>query len=217
MILSKRLTNCLHFTSGFNKLADIGTDHAFLPIQAIKEGYVSKALAIDNKEGPFVIAYSNVKKHGLQDSITVIKGDGIEKIDDEVDVVVISGMGGNLIRKILLEHSLRNVKRIILQPNSDSDQIRTILSEIGFKIIEEVILMDNKKFYDIIVLERGQQKLNTLEELFGPINLQDKSYFFTLRIKKEMDSLNRVLQQVTAKEDIIRIKARLELLKEALS
>ena len=65
MSLSKRLLACAQYTDGFMKLADIGTDHALLPIYCINEGYVSQALAIDNKEGPYVIAYSNVKKNDL--------------------------------------------------------------------------------------------------------------------------------------------------------
>jgi tRNA (adenine22-N1)-methyltransferase len=87
--ISKRLSICLKYTEGFNKLADIGTDHALLPINAITLGYVSSAQAIDNKQGPFVIAYSNVLKYELNNKIEVVLGDGIQKIDSDVDCVVI--------------------------------------------------------------------------------------------------------------------------------
>ncbi|MCK5761700.1 MAG: tRNA (adenine(22)-N(1))-methyltransferase TrmK [Candidatus Izimaplasma sp.] len=116
MNLSKRLNSCLRFTEGFKRLADIGTDHALLPIEAIEHGCVLSAVAIDNKIGPFKIAFNNVKKSGFEKKITVLLSDGLEKLDDEVDVVVVSGMGGGLIANILLKHSLKNVKRVILQP-----------------------------------------------------------------------------------------------------
>ena len=102
MKISKRLSTCLKYTEGFNKLADIGTDHALLPINAVTLGYVSSAQAIDNKQGPFVIAYSNVLKYELNDKVEVILGDGIKKIDSDVDCVVISGMGGSLAGLFLL-------------------------------------------------------------------------------------------------------------------
>ena len=136
MKLSKRLLACANYTQGFNKLADIGTDHAKLPIHCINEGFVSKALAIDNKEGPFVIAYANVKKAELFNKIEVIKSDGIKDIDNDVDVIVISGMGGKLISDIIMTNSLKNIKRLILQPNCDANTLRHSINLLVYKIIE---------------------------------------------------------------------------------
>jgi len=214
--LPLRLQTCLKYTQGYNKLADIGTDHALLPIAAIKEGYVSKAQAIDNKQGPFVIAYSNVKKNNLQDKISVILGDGISKIDDDVDVVVISGMGGNLIANILLKHNTKNVKRFILQPNSDAFKIREILNKINFKIIDELIIKENDKLYDLLVIEKGIMLLNELDISFGPINLKIKSHFFIERINIEISNLKNIISKITKANRIEKINARIALLEEAL-
>ena len=123
MKLSKRLSLCAKYTEGFINLADIGTDHALLPITCIQSGYVNKAQAIDNKKGPFVIAYSNVKKNNLTDRIKVKLSDGISEIDDDTDVVVIAGMGGELISKILQKDDKKQVKRFILQPNNNVEII----------------------------------------------------------------------------------------------
>ena len=213
--LSKRLFACARYTDGFNELADIGTDHAMLPIYAIREGYVSKALAIDNKEGPFVIAFSNVKKRNLQDKITVIKGDGIEKITDSTDVVVIAGMGGRLISDILTSHSTRNVKRFILQPNNEADKVREVLSDIHFKIIDELVLKDNHKYYDIIVVERGESTLTSFQIQFGPINLKQKPHFFIERLDKEIAKLNRILPNIPTDQHKMSVQARIMLLEEA--
>ena len=216
MPLSKRLLACVRYTDGHIKLADIGTDHAHLPIHAVQEGYVYSALAIDNKEGPFVIAYSNVKKVNLSDKITVIKGDGINKIDDEVDVVVISGMGGNLISSILTKDSLRNVKRFILQPNSDSEVVRSTMNQLGFQVIDELVLKDGKKYYDVIVFEKGKQSLSSFECEFGPINLKLKPFYFVERIEKEKRNLTNILDRMQEPSHKIGIEARLLLLEEAL-
>ena len=216
MRLSKRLNTCLNYTKGFNKLADIGTDHARLPIEAIEEGYVSSALAIDNKIGPFKIAYDNVIKHKLQKQINVLLSDGLEKIDVNVDVVVISGMGGSLIADILLKHSLRNVKRLILQPNNDANIVRESLNKIEYHIIDELIINEKNKLYDIIVIEPGKAEYNKLQIQFGPINLLQKSRFFKVRIKREIARLDKLLKIVTLTERRISIKAEIMLLEEAM-
>ena len=216
MSLSKRLNSCLEYTKGFNKLADIGTDHALLPIEAVKRGYVLSALAIDNKKGPFNIAYTNVKEHKLEKSITVILGDGVAQIDNDVDVVVISGIGGGLIANILVNHNLRNVKRLVLQPNNDAFMIREILDRIEFHIVDEDIIKEKNKLYDLIIIELGKVHYNNLQIEFGPINLIEKSHFFIHRIKNEIARLNELLIQITIEERKISIKKRISLLKEAL-
>lgn len=213
--LSLRLLTCARYTDGFINLADIGTDHALLPIHAIKEGYVLKAQAIDNKEGPYVIAFSNVKKQDLEEKIKVVKADGISKIDDDTDVCVIAGMGGFVVSDIITKDSIKNIKRFILQPNSDSKEVRLSLAKIGMKIIDELVIYDNKKYYDIIVAEHGEMKLTSFEAEFGPINLKQKPHFFQERIKKEMDKLEQVLTNMP-KDQSMSVRARIALLKEAL-
>ena len=216
MKISKRLSICLKYTEGFNKLADIGTDHALLPINAVVSGMVSSAQAIDNKRGPFVIAYSNVLKYELNDRVEVVLGDGINKIDDDVDVVVISGMGGNLISDILLKDSIKNVKRFIFQPNSDSFLVREALVKIGFHIVDELVFSDNRKTYDLIVADIGKTEYSDLELQFGPINLKEKPFFFIQRIEKEIAKLNKVLPVITTQSRIDEISDRLKLLEEVM-
>lgn len=216
MKLSKRLLTCANFAQGFNRLADIGTDHAQLPIYCVKEGFVTSAQAIDNKEGPFVIAFSNVKKEQLDHKIDVVLGYGLEKIDDDVDVVVISGMGGSLIARILQRDNLKNVKRFVLQPNNDTEAIRKSLSKIDFMITEELVMIDNKKLYDVIVIEKGTRIYNNLELAFGPINLKEKPYYFVKRIEREIEKLTEITMNVIDPSQKLQILARIKLLEEAL-
>ena len=216
MKISKRLSACLKYTEGFNKLADIGTDHALLPINAVTLGYVSSAQAIDNKQGPFVIAYSNVLKYELNSKVEVILGDGIKKIDSDVDVVVISGMGGNLISDILLKDDKQNVKRFILQPNNDSHLVRSAIETIGFNIVDELVLNDNHKTYDLIIADIGKANYSEIELQFGPINIKEKPYFFIKRIEKEIAKLNKVLPHITTQSRKEEIESRLKLLEEVI-
>ncbi len=216
MKISKRLSTCLKYTEGFNKLADIGTDHALLPINAVTLGYVSSAQAIDNKQGPFVIAYSNVLKYELNDKVEVILGDGIKKIDSDVDCVVISGMGGSLVSDIILKDDKQNIKRLILQPNNDSNLVRKAIVEIGFHIVDELVFSDNHKTYDLIVADIGAVQYSEFELEFGPINLKEKPYFFIRRIEKEMVKLNKVLPYITTQSRKTDIIARLKLLEEVI-
>lgn len=216
MPLSKRLQTCLQFTRGFNKLADIGTDHAFLPIQAVKEGYVYTAQAIDNKEGPYEVARKNVEKINLQDKIQVIHGDGIKEIDEDVDVITINGLGGRVIKDILLEGDLKNVKRMVLQPNNEASRIRHILSDIGFYILDELVFEENNRIYDLLVLERGQKEYSDLEIEYGPINLALKPHFFIKRVEKEIVKYENIMPLVTTKEQQREIDAKIAELRSVL-
>ncbi|MGS0973339.1 MAG: tRNA (adenine(22)-N(1))-methyltransferase [Candidatus Izemoplasmataceae bacterium] len=216
MPLSKRLHTCLQFTRGFQKLADIGTDHAFLPIMAVKEGYVYSALAIDNKEGPYDIAKKNVEKTNLQDKIQVIYSEGIKDIDEDVDVITINGLGGRVIKDILLDGDLKNVKRLVLQPNNEASRIRGILHEIGFYILDELVFEENKRIYDLLVLERGVKEYTDLEIEYGPINLTLKPHFFLIRVEKEIVKYEKIMPLVTTKEQQREIDAKIAELRSVL-
>jgi tRNA (adenine22-N1)-methyltransferase len=216
MRIRKRLEACIKYTDGFHNLADIGTDHANVPILAVKRGYVMKAQAIDNKHGPYVIAYSNVKKSGLTDKIEVKLSDGFSNIDNDTDVAVVSGMGGETIQQMLLESDLKNIKRLILQPNTKSDMVRSILPDIGFKIHDELVVKDGKRLYDIIVLEKGKSTLTDIEILYGPINLQLKPHYFIEKLKKELEYLEIVIKNTSDLNKQNEINRKIDFIKEAL-
>ncbi len=216
MKLSKRLVLCAKYTEGFINLADIGTDHALLPIIAVKNGYVQKAQAIDNKKGPYLVAYNNVKRYHQTDKIKVKLSDGIGEIDEDTDVVVIAGMGGELIASILEKDNKKDVKRFILQPNNNPESIRRILPIINYKIVDELVFEDQKKTYDIIVIEQGISDLTGKEITFGPVNIKTKSVYFKRRLQKELDYLCIVVKNVENVDEMRKIKERIMLIKEVL-
>jgi tRNA (adenine22-N1)-methyltransferase len=131
-------------------LADIGTDHAFIPIYVVKNGICEKALAADLRTGPLEMASKNIKKHGLSDKIQTRMGDGLEPIlPNECEVVVIAGMGGALIRDILAASVEKAMKArlLLLQANTAVETLRRWLYENGFIIEHEHLALDAGKCY----------------------------------------------------------------------
>lgn len=146
MMIADKIPQC-------RTLADVGTDHAYIPIYAVKNGICDKALAVDLKTGPLRMAYANIKRFGLEDNIETRLGNGLEPIlYSECDVIVIAGMGGPLIKDILstsVEKS-QKAKLLLLQPNNAADALRKWLYESGFDIVEEMLALDAGKLYCLI-------------------------------------------------------------------
>lgn len=195
--LSKRLEAVASFVEQGAILADIGSDHAYLPCNLVKAGKISKAIAGEVVKGPYESAVRNVRKKGLSDVITVRLANGLEAIQefDGVDTISIAGMGGPLIASILKSgmDKLQNVKRIITQPNIHSLSIREWAVQNGWKIIDEQILKEDNKIYEIVVLEKGQAEYDELELVVGPILLKQKSEVFIEKWKQESDEWKRIL------------------------
>lgn len=134
-------------------LSDVGTDHAYIPIYAVKNGLCKKALAADLRTGPLKMASNNIQKYGLTERIETRLGDGLHPVLlNECDVIVIAGMGGSLIRDILVT-SIEKAKRarvLLLQPNKAVEAIRMWLYENGFTIEQEHLTRDAGKLYVLI-------------------------------------------------------------------
>lgn len=134
-------------------LADIGTDHAYFPIYAVKTGLCDRALAVDLRKGPLEAASINIKKYGLQNHIEARHGNGLEAVRfSECDVVVIAGMGGLLIRDILSSaaEKAKAANILLLQPNNAAEALRKWLYENGFTVICEKLTLDSGKIYCVI-------------------------------------------------------------------
>ena len=134
-------------------LADVGTDHAYIPVYAVMKGICEMALATDVRIGPVKIAESNIRRYSLEDKIKVRLGSGLEPLHfEEADVAVIAGMGGPLICEILHTsiEKARSMKSLILQPMNAIEVVRKWLNEQGFGIYEEVLVSEGEKIYNII-------------------------------------------------------------------
>ncbi|HHV59559.1 MAG TPA: SAM-dependent methyltransferase [Clostridiaceae bacterium] len=136
-----------------NVAVDIGTDHAYIPIYLVKENRCKRAIASDVRPGPLKIAQKNIKENGLENKIDVRLGSGLESIDDsEIDTVVIAGMGGELIIKILQDdfEKAKKAKSLILQPMTAISDVRQWLLCNGFDIYDEELASEGKKIYTVL-------------------------------------------------------------------
>ncbi len=138
--LGPRLGLCGGLVRGGRPLCDVGTDHAYLPIWLIKKGIVNGALATDINEGPLQTAALNAARYGVKDLLFLRQSDGLERVrPEEADDVVIAGMGGELILRIVEETPwlTQPGKLLVLQPMSDAEKLRAGLLKLGFGILEE--------------------------------------------------------------------------------
>ncbi len=153
MDISRRLDEIINMIDECDSLADIGTDHGYLAIKAIKTCKVKRAIASDINKGPLMKARKNIEKYNINENIECRLGSGLETLNvGEVDCIVIAGMGGNLIRDILLKSSeiAKSTTQVILQPTQNPEILRKFLVENGYKILEENICIDNNIFYEMI-------------------------------------------------------------------
>lgn len=202
-MISKRLELVTSFVPQGAILLDVGSDHAYLPIDLVERGKIKSAIAGEVVEGPYQSAVKNVEAHGLKEKIQVRLANGLAAFEeaDKVSVITIAGMGGRLIARILEEglDKLAHVVRLILQPNNREDDLRIWLQENGFQIVAESILEEAGKFYEIFVVEAGQMKLSASDVRFGPFLSKEVSSVFVQKWQKEAVKLEFALGQIPEK------------------
>ena len=202
-MISKRLELVASFVPQGAILLDVGSDHAYLPIDLVEKGQIERAIAGEVVEGPYQSAVKNVETHGLKEKIQVRLANGLAAFEeaDQVSVITIAGMGGRLIARILEEglDKLANVERLILQPNNREDDLRIWLQDHDFQIVAESILEEAGKFYEILVVEAGQMKLSASEVRFGPFLSKEVSPVFVQKWQKEAEKLEFALGQIPEK------------------
>ena len=155
--LRARLTAVLSQVRRGSTVADVGTDHAHLPIALCMLGIAERVIASDVRDGPIASARENIGAYGLTDRITVVKTDGLHGIEAyDPDDVLISGMGGELIVRILGEAPFvkKIGKRLVLQPQTHPELVRGYLAENGFRIVCETVAEDDGgRLYQIVTAE----------------------------------------------------------------
>jgi len=221
-MISKRLETVASFVPQGAVLLDVGSDHAYLPIELVEKGHIDRAIAGEVVVGPYQSAVKNVESHGLAEKIQVRLANGLAAFEeaDQVSVITIAGMGGRSIATILEEglDKLANVERLILQPNNREDELRYWLQEHGFQIIAESILEEAGKFYEIIVAEAGKMNLSVTDVRFGPFLSKEISPVFIQKWQKEAAKLEFALAQIPEKNHEERqvLVDRIQAIKEVL-
>lgn len=196
--LSMRLERvAAHMPAGAS-LADIGSDHGYLPVALMRRGAIAAAVAGEVAQTPFHAAVRTVRDNGLEQQITVRQANGLAAIEaaDEITAISICGMGGETIRDILESGKARlsGRERLILQPNGGEQPLRQWLMENNYRILCEELLRENGFYYEIIVAERAGPVLYTAEELyFGPLQMQARSPVFLGKWQRMLLEKQKVL------------------------
>ena len=189
-----------------NKVADVGTDHGYIPIYLIEQKIIPSALALDVNIGPLKRAEQNIISHDATKLIETRLSDGVAALrSGEADTVVIAGMGGNLIMKILTEGQsiLTKVKELILQPQSEVDQVRKFLQNNQYTISAEEMIYEDGKFYPIMKVIHGEMRqLQPMELIYGPCLLADKNTILKQFLAKEIVTLSEIAKRLEQPKSI---------------
>lgn len=186
------------------RIADIGTDHAYIPIHLIENGLCEYVIAADLCQGPVDIAKANIEKHGLTDKIEVRLGSGLSVLKkNEADTILIAGMGGQLISKII-DANIDTVgnSTLILQPMNAQYDLRKYLLNHNFMIADEDIAIEGHKVYNIMTVQYGkQEKFKNDIEYHLPVYLKNHRYYNKLYDKKHRE-LKKVVTGIENSKDI---------------
>lgn len=197
--LSDRLLAIANLVDKSNTIADIGTDHGYIPVYLLNKNIIQYAIAADINKGPLDNAKKEVRLNKLEDKIDLRLGSGLTVLEEgEVDEAIIAGMGGVLISEILetSKKVAKSFKKIILQPMQASDELRRYLCENGYEIIDEILVREDFRLYEIIVVKYTGKIEELEDEIFYEVGkklIDKKDPLVCEFIDKKIKSYENVL------------------------
>ncbi len=199
------IADCVPFAES---LADVGTDHAYIPVYLCLAGRVKRALAMDVRTGPLERAEANIQKFGLEDTIKTRLSDGLAELSDgEADTAVIAGMGGLLIAEIL-EKAPVTLSNYILQPMTAVAELRAYLEKNGYKILQEKLVQEDNKIYTVMHAKRGEMHISDpVYYLVGEKLIEAKDPLVVSYIDKLLEKYTAAKSSIKlAKDEAVRAK-----------
>lgn len=200
MELSKRLSAVAGEVTRGNVLADVGTDHGYIPIYLLLEGVIPRAIAMDVNQGPLDRAKEHMEEYGLEQVMETRLSNGLQRLEaQEADSIVIAGMGGALMTDILDQgqHVIGVGKELILQPQSEIFKVRHFLHDHGYRIMKEKILKEEGKYYFILKAVPGIQ--NFSEEFlyeYGEYLLLCQDPLMREYLQREQEKYSKILENL---------------------
>ena len=206
--LSQRLERVAAHIPAGARLADIGSDHAYLPVALMRRGVITAAVAGEVAATPFHAANRTVGDNGLEQRISVRLANGLAAIEagDDITAISLCGMGGETIRDILNSGKARlnGRERLILQPNGGEQPLRQWLMENGYRILHEELLRENRFYYEIIVAERTEAMTYTAEQLyFGPLQMKARSEDFLAKWQRIVREKRKTLASLEQARQVV--------------
>ena len=223
MELSKRLMKIASYVNYCEAIADIGTDHGYIPIYLVKNNKCNSAIASDINKGPIEKASTNIRFEGLSEKIKCLLGGGLKPLKvGEVNGVIIAGMGGNLIRDIILE-DIEKVKLydfLILQPAQNPEVLREFLYNNNFEILNEDLILDDGKFYELFKVKYNEnaKKINVKDEIsyeISSILLESNNSLVNDYIKSKIKKYENIISYI--KDDTSLAKKKKDILNEKIN
>ncbi len=206
-MLSLRLSSLTKFVNYNDKIIDIGCDHALLDIFLVKSDLVKSIIASDINVQALNSGIKNIENEGLSDKISARLGDGLNVLTDKdnIDTVIISGMGTNTIIGILNNDHLKDINKLIIQSNNDHTMLRKYVTKLGFFIKSEEYFQDNKKNYINIVFVRGNKKYSKIDLTYGPILKHNKPY-----LEFEINNIEKIEELVPKNKILLHFQLKKE-------
>ena len=209
MKLSDRLRTIADLVTDGKVLCDVGTDHAHIPIALVQEGHINKAFAVDIGEGPLEIAASNIKENALDNSIFTRLSDGLNNYSKgEADCILIAGMGGDEVIKILDEgiDKFNPGDELIVSPHTKIHLVRKYLRTHGFRTVKEVMVIDAGKYYTAIksVYDPGYSRDDDLiADYFGSYLIENKDPITLKYLDHELEKLKDINNYINLVKEAI--------------
>lgn len=206
-MLSLRLSSLTKFVNYNDKIIDIGCDHALLDIFLVKNDLVKSIIASDINVQALNSGIKNIENEGLSDKISARLGDGLNVLTDKdnIDTVIISGMGTNTIMGILNNDHLKDINKLIIQSNNDHTMLRKYVTKLGFFIKSEEYFQDNKKNYINVVFVRGNKKYSKIDLTYGPILKHNKPY-----LEFEINNIEKIEELVPKNKILLHFQLKKE-------
>ncbi len=218
--LSKRLYAIASLIDRGAIVADIGTDHGYLPIYLLEQGICQKAIAMDVRLGPLERARTHIKEHNLSEYIETRLSNGMKELNQgEADTVILAGMGGRLILDILEAKKEEPLlfHAYIIQPQSEVPFVRKCLQERGYEIRAEKMVEEGGKYYPIIKARKGQMDWEReIDFRYGKFLLERKDPVLYMYLQKQRGKVREIERKIKkGAQENKKIKRRLaELLEE---
>ena len=227
--LSKRMNAVAAMVTQGNVLADIGTDHAYVPIALIQQKRIPKAIAMDINKGPLQQAKEHIAMCQVEDYIETRLSDGVEGLKvKETDTIVIAGMGGDLVIRIMTEGEAvcRSAKELVLQPQSELRRVRKFLRENNYKIIDEDMIREDGKYYPMMKVipvdenpfwEKMSQDITDPCDMYGPLLLKNGNPSLRKYLVKQHKQLTAILKELNKQPDSEAITLRKQQVQEEIT
>lgn len=200
MELSDRLAAVAQLVTPGYTVADVGTDHGYLPIHLIETGKNHRIIAMDVNDGPLLRAQQHIRSYRLDDVIEIRKSDGFQALaPGEVQSVVVAGMGGGLVIKILSDYPeiTRGIEEFVLQPQSEIAKVREYLQQNGFVIVSENMVFEDGKYYPMMRAVHGREAPYTaIEARYGKNLLNERHPVLEQFLRREIEQKSRLSKAV---------------------